>query len=61
MTVFYLCKKTRIEAVLPILNGYQRRVYLAAEAKSPGWGGKSKIAKLSSVTRKTIAKGDRKF
>jgi hypothetical protein len=53
--------KTRIEAVLPILNEYQQRVYLAAEAKSYGWGGKSKIAKLSSVTRKTIAKGDREL
>jgi hypothetical protein len=50
--------KTRIETVLPILDERQRRVYLSAEAQSIGWGGKSRIAKLSSVTRRTIAKGE---
>jgi hypothetical protein len=50
--------KTRIEAVLPMLNERQSRIYLAAEAQSVGWGGKSKIAQLSSVTRRTIAKGE---
>jgi hypothetical protein len=49
--------KKRIEAVLPILNERQRRIYLSVEAQSIGWGGKSKIAQLSSVTRRTIAKG----
>lgn len=49
--------KARIEAVLPMLNELQARVYLAAESKSIGWGGKSKIASLSNVTRRTIAKG----
>jgi hypothetical protein len=49
--------KARIEAVLPMLNERQARIYLAAEAQSVGWGGKSKIAQLSSVTRRTIAKG----
>ncbi len=53
--------KTRIDAVLPILNEHQKRVYLAAEAKSYGWGGKSQIAKFSSVSRKTISKGDREL
>jgi len=50
--------KTRIESILPMLNEQQRRIYLAAEAKSIGWGGKSKISQLSSVTRRTIAKGE---
>jgi len=50
--------KTRIETILPMLNERQRRVYLSAEAHSIGWGGKSKIAQLSSVTRRTIAKGE---
>jgi hypothetical protein len=50
--------KARIEAVLPILNERQTRIYLSAEAQSVGWGGKSKIAQLSSVTRRTIAKGE---
>lgn len=49
--------KRRIETVLPILDERQRRIYLAAEAQSIGWGGKTKIALLSSVTRRTIAKG----
>ncbi len=50
--------KARIETVLPILDERQRRIYLSAEAQSLGWGGKSRIAKLSSVTRRTIAKGE---
>ena len=50
--------KSRIEKVLPILDERQRRIYLAAESSSIGWGGKTKIALLSSVTRRTIAKGD---
>ena len=36
--------KERIATILPLLNERQSRVYLAAEAKSIGWGGKSKIA-----------------
>jgi len=50
--------KKRIETVLPMLNELQRRIYLSAEAQSIGWGGKSRIAQLSSVTRRTIAKGE---
>lgn len=50
--------KTRIETVLPILDERQRRIYLAAESQSIGWGGKSRIAQLSSVTRRTITKGE---
>jgi len=50
--------KIRIETVLPLLDERQRRIYLSAEAKSVGWGGISKISQLSSVTRRTIAKGE---
>lgn len=50
--------KARLDTVLPMLNERQRRVYLAAESKSIGWGGKSKIAELANVTRRTIAKGE---
>jgi transposase len=53
--------KTRIEKILPLLNEYQRRLYLAAEADSIGRGGKSKIAKLASVSRLTIAKGEKEI
>ena len=49
--------EARIAAVLPLLNERQSRLYLAAEAKSIGWGGLSKIALLSRVSRRTIAKG----
>ena len=49
--------KKRIEAVLPHLNEAQSRIFLGAEAQSIGWGGKSKIAELASVTRRTVAKG----
>lgn len=51
--------KTRIASVLPMLNERERRIYLAAEAKSIGWGGKSIIAELACVTRRTIAKGEK--
>jgi len=50
--------KARIEAILPMLNEQQSRIYLGAEARSIGWGGKTIIAELTSVTRKTIAKGE---
>ena len=49
--------EARIAAVLPLLNERQSRLYLAAEAKSIGWGGLSKISLLSRVSRRTIAKG----
>src|ERR1035437_615184 len=49
--------KIRIEKVLPLLNERQRRVYLGAEAQSIGRGGTTKIAQLSSISRRTIAKG----
>ena len=50
--------KARIESVLPMLDERQKRIYLAAEAKSIGWGGITIISKLASVSRKTISKKD---
>ena len=49
--------QSRIERVLPHLNEFQRRLYLGAEAKSLGWGGKSKISSLSGVCRASISRG----
>lgn len=49
--------KARIDKVIPLLNERQRRIYLGAEAQSIGWGGTSKVSKLSSVSRLTISKG----
>ena len=49
--------KERITSVLPHLNEKQRRLYLGAEAKSYGWGGKSKIAELSGESRFLVSRG----
>ncbi|MDR1676446.1 MAG: ISAzo13 family transposase [Tannerella sp.] len=49
--------KERISTTLSFLNEKQSRLYLAAEAKSYGWGGKSKIASISGVNRMLIARG----
>ena len=47
----------RINRVVPTLNERQVRIYLRAEAQSIGWGGISKIHRLSGVNRQTIAAG----
>jgi hypothetical protein len=52
-----LALQTRIETMLPTLNEYQQRRYLATEAKIIGHGGVSLVSHLSNVTRKTITKG----
>ena len=49
--------KSRIELVLSHLNERQRRGYLWSEASILGWGGISKISKLSGVSRSTISNG----
>jgi transposase len=49
--------KKRITSTLSVLNEKQARIYLASEAESIGWGGKSKISALSGVSRAAIARG----
>jgi hypothetical protein len=49
--------KDRIKTMLSYLDEKQSRIYLAAEAKSQGWGGKSKIARISGVNRMLITRG----
>jgi len=39
----------RIHTVLRHLNEYQKRIYLASEAKSIGWGGLSTIERISKI------------
>jgi hypothetical protein len=56
-SVSYLDIQTRIKNVLPLLDERQRRLYLAAESCSLGWGGNSLISALSGVCRETIARG----
>jgi hypothetical protein len=47
----------RINAVLPTMNEYQRRVYLSAEAKAIGYGGISLVSRISGVSRQTLTEG----
>ena len=47
----------RIKTMLPELNERQRRLFLAAEAKTIGYGGISKVSKISGVSRVTITEG----
>ena len=49
--------KSRIENMLPTLNEYQKRRYLAIEAKAIGYGGVSIISRLSGSSHKTIKRG----
>jgi transposase len=49
--------KKRIETMLPILNERQSRILLATEAISLGYGGISRISRISGVSRVTITQG----
>jgi transposase len=53
--------KQRIVLVLPILDEKQSRLYLAAEAKSIGWGGQTIIARLSGKSRLLIGRGEKEL
>lgn len=47
---------TKLKTILPHLNERQRRLLLAAEAKALGWGGISKVAQATGVSRVTLYK-----
>ena len=49
--------RLRIETMLPELNERQRRLFLAAEAKAIGYGGITKVSRISGVSRVTITQG----
>jgi len=51
----------KLAAVLPHLNEKQRRLLLAAEARSLGRGGISRVARVSGVSRPTIRKAIREL
>jgi len=53
--------KTKIEIMLPLLNEKQRRIYLASEAQSYGYGGISEISRISGVSRTTITQGQKEI
>ena len=44
----------KFASILPLLDERQRRLLLAAEARSLGYGGVSKISKASGISRATI-------
>jgi hypothetical protein len=47
----------RITTMLPMLNEYQRRIFLSAEAKAIGYGGISLVSRISGVSRPTLTGG----
>jgi len=49
--------KERIKMILPILNEKQRRLFLASEAISFGYGGIAEVMKCSGVSFNTIKRG----
>ena len=49
--------KARHDLLVGELGEKQYRLYLAAEAKSVGWGGTSKVAEATGASRNTIAAG----
>lgn len=49
--------KEKYELLMPLLNERQTRLVLAADAKSLGRGGLSRVAKLSGVSRVTLNTG----
>jgi len=53
--------KERIETVLPTLNEKQRRIYLASEAMTAGYGGVTRIHEITGVSRSAIQDGIREI
>jgi transposase len=49
--------KDKLRKVLPYLNEKQQRIFAATEAMSLGYGGISKVARLTGFSRTTIHKG----
>ena len=47
----------RIKTMLPLLNEYQKRIFLASEAMSYGWGGIQKVSEISGASMNTIRRG----
>ena len=47
----------RITTMLPMLNEYQRRMFLATEAKAIGYGGISLVSRISGLSRQTLQEG----
>ena len=51
--------KKRIQTVIAILDERQKRIYLAAEAESLGWGGKGIVSDIAGVDKNTLTAGQK--
>jgi len=51
----------KYKSILPFLSERQRRIYLSIEAKHFGYGGVTKVSKLSGVSRVVITKGKKEL
>ena len=49
----------RIQTVMSMLNERQKRIYLAAEAESLGWGGKGIVSEIAGVDKNTLTAGQK--
>ncbi len=49
--------KSKLTKILPYLNERQKRILLAAEALSIGYGGVSRVSRITGITRPTVHAG----
>jgi transposase len=47
----------RISVMLPLLKGRRRRLYLACEAQTIGFGGIAEVSRISGISKTTIVRG----
>jgi transposase len=53
--------KNRIETMLPLLDEKQKRIYLATEVESLGYGGLKAIHELTGISKTTIIRGKKEL
>lgn len=51
----------KIKKIMPLLNEKQKRIYLASEAEAIGYGGISKVSRISGVSRSAITRGKKEL
>ena len=53
--------RSKYKSILSFLNEKQRRLYLSIEAAHFGYGGVTKVSKLSGISRVVITKGQKEL
>ena len=53
--------RNRIQSMLPLLDEKQKRLYLAAEVESMGYGGLKAVHELTGVSKTTIIRGQKEL